>query len=236
MAKDQLLQSFGRVGVKDVTLLRATLFTGSVLDKAWSNRCNNLERAVDRLRLIDVQDALIHLRSSFSAPKVLHPLCCSPSVSHSSLQSFDFLQNWPCRASQILTSQTCSGFRLPVKDGGLEVRRVSSLALPAFLASAASTLFLQEDILFGCACSDSAVLQTYLSKWSSQHGALPEVLPRKQTFWDRPGVVLDKAVVKSSLSSPSQLASFLAASSPHSGDWLFAMPIASCGLKLDDCG
>jgi len=26
----------------------------------------------------------------------------------------------------------------------------------------------------------------------------------------------------------------LAASSQHSGDWLFAVPIASCGLKLDD--
>ena len=43
-----------------------------------------------------------------------------------------------------------------------------------------------------------------------------------------------KAVVESSLSSPSQSASFLAASSPHSGDWLFALPIASCCLRLDD--
>ena len=29
-------------------------------------------------------------------------------------------------------------------------------------------------------------------------------------------------------------ASFLAASTQHSGDWLFALPIASSGLKLDD--
>jgi len=29
-------------------------------------------------------------------------------------------------------------------------------------------------------------------------------------------------------------ASFLAASTHHSGDWLFAMPIASCSLRLDD--
>jgi len=39
---------------------------------------------------------------------------------------------------------------------------------------------------------------------------------------------------KSSLSTQLGLACFLAASSPHSGDWLFAMPISSCGLTLGD--
>ena len=41
-------------------------------------------------------------------------------------------------------------------------------------------------------------------------------------------------MVENSLSSPSQRAAFLAATSQHSGEWLFALPIASCGLKLDD--
>jgi len=40
--------------------------------------------------------------------------------------------------------------------------------------------------------------------------------------------------VKSSLSTPSQQTSFLAASSPNSGDCLQALPISSCGLRLAD--
>jgi len=47
-------------------------------------------------------------------------------------------------------------------------------------------------------------------------------------------VLVDKALVEASLNSPHSRASFLAASSQHSGDWLFALPIVSCGLKLDD--
>ena len=36
------------------------------------------------------------------------------------------------------------------------------------------------------------------------------------------------------LSTAFHRASFLAAASRHIGDWLFALPILACGLKLDD--
>jgi len=75
---------------------------------------------------------------------------------------------------------------LPVKDGGLGVRSVRSLAIPAFLASAASTLNLQDDILSGSICSNSQYLQSYLTAWSTAHEAVPDTLPPKQPFWDRP--------------------------------------------------
>jgi len=72
---DALLQSFSRVDIVATTLLGAPLFHGPVLDNTWDQRCDDLSRAVDRLSSIASQeDALILLRASFSAPKVLHML------------------------------------------------------------------------------------------------------------------------------------------------------------------
>jgi len=64
-----------------------------------------------------------------------------------------------------------------------------------------------------------------------QFGGVLKVLPTKQPFWDRPGVLVDKSLVEAMLNSSHSRASFLC---QHSGDWLFALPIASCGMKMDD--
>ena len=233
---DSLLRSFSRVDIANASLLGAPLFHGPALDTAWNKCCDDLAMAAERLRDIGSQDALILLRSSFSAPKVLHLLRCAPSVSHKALKIFD-----RCLRDAIhhITNSNLSDIQwlqasLPVKDGGLGVRRVSSLAIPAYLASAASTLSLQEEILSNCTNSDNSYFHEYLSLWSSSFGAVPDTLPVKQPFWDRPGIQADRLVVENSLSSPIQQAAFLAASAQHSGDWLFALPIASCGLRLDN--
>ena len=47
-------------------------------------------------------------------------------------------------------------------------------------------------------------------------------------------ILADKAMVEATLSNKHEKASFFAASAPHSGDWLLALPITACGLRLDD--
>ena len=73
-----------------------------------------------------------------------------------------------------------------------------------------------------------------MSDWSARFVILPDQLPPEQIFWDRPVISSDCAQVQSCLDSPFQLASFLTATAHHSGDWLFALPFASCDFKLDD--
>ena len=67
---------------------------------------------------------------------------------------------------------------------------MSSLALPAYLASAASTASLQNTILEKATSSEDEMFATYLSKWQGIPGAAlpPDSLPAKQSFWDTPGI------------------------------------------------
>jgi hypothetical protein len=48
-----------------------------VLAAALENMSEVTQRAVDRLRLVPVHDALVLLRSSFNAPRLMHILRCS---------------------------------------------------------------------------------------------------------------------------------------------------------------
>ena len=235
---DPFLQSFLCRDIRDTTLLGAPLFTGHELDSAWLSRLSDLSRAVERLSLIGSQDALVLLRASFGAPRVQHLLRCSPSVGHPALGDFDsILRSAICKITNCdLSNNQWLQAGLPIRDGGLGIRRVSSLALPAFLASAAGTLTLQDIILSGIDLKPDSFFVSSLSVWSAAFGNPPlgQPLSGKQSFWDRPGILTDRARVESNLTTVHEKASFMAASATHSGDWLLALPIVACGLRLDD--
>jgi len=189
--------------------------------EAWATRCSELSRADGTLKCLGSQDALILLRSSFSAPRVHHLLHCCPSIGHPALLTFDehlrsavsLISNYVLSDDQWLQAS------VPIKDCGLGNRRVSSYATPAFLASAASILsssvqnlsFLYLHIRF---CSSS--LPNFLSV--PIFLPPPDSLPSKQSFYNRPGISSVHMEIESSLVTNRQRASFLAAAAPHSSD------------------
>ena len=71
----------------------------------------------------------------------MHILRCAPCINHPHLLTHDSLLR---ECISVITNSCLSDIHwlqagLPIRDGGLGIRRVSSLALSAFLASAANT-------------------------------------------------------------------------------------------------
>jgi len=150
-----IFQDFVKLDLDNAMLLGAPLRPGRAMDVALTKRCDELSLAISRLVTLSSHDALVLLRASFSAPKVLYTLRSSPCVGHSCLSTFDSLQR---SGLCLITNSNLSDTQwlqasLPVKDGGFGMRRVALLASPAFLASAASTRALQDLILSRCDAS-----------------------------------------------------------------------------------
>jgi len=61
-----------------------------------------------------------------------------------------------------------------------------------------------------------------------------ESLSHKQSYWDKP--LIDNVIsdLNTTLTDPYHQVRFKAVSAPNSSDWLFDLPITSCGLRLDD--
>src|SRR6218665_3713462 len=116
------------------------------------------------------QNALILLRSSFGASRVNYLLRCSPCHEHPGLVKLDGLQRAGleslvnCSVNDLKWLQAT----IPIRDGGLGILRVVSLASSAYLASAASTLGLHSAILSRVETPLVASLRL-----CGRHGAIP---------------------------------------------------------------
>lgn len=219
-------------------LLGAPLSTSEALTTCLEGRCTELTLATTRLEFIAKHDALLLLRCSLSSQKLLYTLRCSPCTGHPLLDKFDALLRSGLETviNIDLSNDQWLQASLPVKMGGLGIRRVTSLALPAFLASAASTRALQSSML-GSTWSDvDELVQKMERMWCNESQTMrpDNEAAYKQSSWDKP--LLQKAADELSniQTDPYHQARFKAAAAPHAGDWLFALPVTSCGLRLDD--
>ncbi|XP_055355715.1 uncharacterized protein LOC129601040 [Paramacrobiotus metropolitanus] len=123
---------------------------------------------------------------------------------------------------------------LPVAEGGLGIRSIEKLALPAFLASAYSVTRLATEITD---FDPEVYCGTAEAEWQRVTEAdLPAVEARKfQKMWDEPVIQTSvKMLSEKAQSDISSQARLLGVSTKDNGAWLDALPAASLGNLLND--
>ena len=127
---------------------------------------------------------------------------------------------------------------LPVKFGGLGVRRVEDISLPAFIASCSKTAETVSQLLpHEHMTPFTASLSEAVLKWKAIDSRLSEPLPSASGFqknWDYPVAELHLAILIEKASTDLTRARLLAVSAPYAGVWLNAIPVPSLGLKLNN--
>ena len=217
-------------------LLGAPLSVGLAMDSCLASRCADLSRAIESLYLVSAHDALLLLKTCLSASRLLFTLRSAFCQGHEFLVRVDDLQRSAlCRICNVsLADDQWIQASLPVRSGGLgiRIRRVSSLASSAFLASAAGTRLLQDRLLERSLVVCDGDFDRCLAD-RAESTRPDKVLFGSQKAWDCLIVQSEYDRLLDGYSEPGHRARLLAASAPHSGDWLHALPISACGLHLD---
>ena len=187
----EVFKDYIRVRPEDMKQLGAPILKGPAIDKALSIKVGDLIRAVSRLIQLQAHDGLTLIRNCVSMPKLLYILRTSPSSGNHLLEKFDMvLREGLTQILNIdLDDTQWSQANLPVNAGGLGIRSAVKLAPSTILASAASTLSLQNLILPSRTASIPDIdVRHASSSWTIFAGVPepPDEVRHIQKVWDRP--------------------------------------------------
>ena len=106
-----------------------------------------IEKSIKRLSLLTSHDSLCLLKNSIAMPKLLYTLRTSPCAGNPLLHEFNNVLRTGLETILNVQLSDLQWMQASLPMGGFGVRSVCSLASSAFLASAAATLPLQDEIL-----------------------------------------------------------------------------------------
>ena len=196
-----------------------------------------LERMISKLHLIDPHQAFVLLKNSCAIPKLTYLLRSSPAYRH-----LDLLDVFDHLVKNALSSITNVDFSedawiqatLPVRSGGLGIRKTVDIALPCFISSAISARPLVDASLSSVQDLAPFEVSSEIALWKEGGQELFEPIGESKTSqkaWDAPRAEI---VQKSLLGRADQFsrARLLASAQAESGSWVSAIPVPSLGTQL----
>ncbi|XP_045784576.1 uncharacterized protein LOC123880480 [Maniola jurtina] len=217
-------------------LLGAPLYNESI-QPLLDQKIRTFSTNTDKLGALNSHIAFSILKYCLFVPKLIYILRASPIWKFPGLLD-NMDATLKSTLEQILNltfdEHSWNQATLPVKYGGIGVRKISSVALPAFLSSVHSIRELSSQIL-----KSNSISLTYateaLESWKVR---CPNVdIPKErstQKLWDLPLVQLTHSNLLQNLTSDRDQARLLALSEKESGYWLHALPSKNLGTLLDN--
>ena len=236
--KDSLTEQFGDVlFVKPdgQTLLGAAIGGHKAIEQVLNIKIEMLELLCKRLKRLDAHDALFLLAASFSLPRLMYVLRTTPCYESNLLQRYDKTVR-ECLESILnikLSGASYEQATLPVKHGGLGIRRATDLTLPTFISSVKASKDVTTCILQKCnqvRTEDPKETQA-VDLWKARSGA-PTPASTAQKSWDEPLVLLRRDALVGSAADDVTRARLTGVTASGAGAWLQALPSHSLGLKL----
>ncbi|XP_063385490.1 uncharacterized protein LOC134671560 [Cydia fagiglandana] len=232
-----LLPGLKEVSAQSFALLGSPICSEAI-PEAFEERRQLLLMAAERLGDLPAHVALVLLRVCFAVPKIIYFLRTVPAWLYPDhIDSFDYvlkesverLLNVSLNPDQWVLAS------LPIRNGGLGIRRARDVSLPAFLASSEGVVGLVTKIL--SVNGDRPTIpfaSDAVAAWRTLNPnvPMPDKLDR-QRLWDDIGVrrvfdgLLEGAV-------GADKARLLAVSRPEAGAWLQALPSPHMGTLLDN--
>lgn len=220
---------------RSLRLLGSPILDESIEDFV-DDKIQNFNSVSDRLLKINCHMAYFIIRYCLFVPKFMYSLRCCQFWNHPLLlQKLDNIQR--DTLTTILNThfddRTWRQASLPVRCGGLGIRKISSVALPAFLSSIFSTQKLVKAIL--SPSIQISYMTEALGNWkiACPSQSLPKA-PASQRQWDGPLCELELENLINSTSSSAERARLLAVTRWESGLWLHALPSKNVGNLLDN--
>ena len=197
-----------------------------------------LKRMISRLALIDPHQAFVLLRHSFAIPKMYHLLRSAPTYQQKELlkQYDELIRDSMSEITNVnFTNKAWSQASLPVRFGGLGIRKALDIALPCYISSALRATSLVEAITSSVTGLASFEVPAEVEKWKSKG---PELIAPvgefsfKQRHWDLPLIEQEQKSLFNKAENQFARARLLASAQPESGAWANVIPVPNLGTQL----
>ena len=228
------------VPLPSLSLLGAPIHADGLPD-ALEDAIQSSKRMIERVEGIGSHLALFFLSRYSTVPRCTYLMRAAPTyLAPDNLRHIDAtLRSAISSICNIdFTEESWTQATLPIRLGGIGIRRLEDVALPAFISSARATQELVGRITCRTNVDGPTLLASALTTFTSLFQPdIPQEFTEDSPLTQRH---LDNAASRKRLdillegSHQVDRARLLAAAEPHSGAWLGALPVEKLGLLLPD--